>query len=157
VVSLHAITRIRREDTMQLRVVLNGQEMLALLDTGSTHNFINYKAAQQCGVTLEPTPRHHVKVANGDPVFCQGVTRCAAIDINRETFTIEAYAIPLDTFEIILGTTFLKHWGQYYGISRTFAWPSVMKAGAYCGRVWGPSAQTPLHQPHVASPLNPST
>src|SRR5688572_26032971 len=84
VVSLHAITGIRREDTMQLRVVLNGQELLALLDTGSTHNFINCKATQQCGVTLEPTPGRHVKVANGDPVFCQGVTRRAAIDINKE-------------------------------------------------------------------------
>ena len=111
VVSLHAITGIRREDTMQLRVVLNGQELLALLDTGSTHNFINCKAAQQCGVTLEPTPGRHVKVANGDPVFCQGVTRRAAIDINKEKFTIEAYAIPLDTFEIILGTAFLRTLG----------------------------------------------
>ena len=96
---------------MQLRVVLNGQELLALLDTGSTHNFINCKAAQQCGVTLEPTPGRHVKVANGEPVFCQGVTRRAAIDINREKFTIEAYAIPLDTFEIILGTAFLRTLG----------------------------------------------
>jgi hypothetical protein len=50
-------------------------------------------------------------VENGDPVFCQGVTRCAPIDINREKFTIEAYAIPLDTFEIILGTTFLRTLG----------------------------------------------
>jgi predicted aspartyl protease len=108
VVSLHAITGIRREDTMQRWVVLNGQELLALLDTGSTHNFINCKAAQQCGVTLEPTPGCHVKVANGEPVFCQGVTRRAAIDIKREKFTIEAYAIPLDTFEIILGTAFLR-------------------------------------------------
>jgi predicted aspartyl protease len=93
---------------MQRWVVLNGQELLALLDTGSTHNFINCKAAQQCGVTLEPTPGCHVKVANGEPVFCQGVTRRAAIDIKREKFTIEAYAIPLDTFEIILGTAFLR-------------------------------------------------
>jgi hypothetical protein len=37
VVSLHAITGIRREDTMQLRVVLNDQELLALLDTRAQH------------------------------------------------------------------------------------------------------------------------
>jgi hypothetical protein len=96
---------------MQLRVDLNGQELLALLDTGSTHNFINCNVTQQCVVTMEPTPGRHVKVANGDPVFCHGVTHRVAIDINREKFSIEADAILLDTMEIILGTTFLRTMG----------------------------------------------
>jgi hypothetical protein len=104
----HAITGIRTEDTMQLEVTLNGQELLALLDTGSTHNFNNCTAAQRNRITLEPTPGRHVKVANGDPVFCQGINRQATININNESFTIEVYTIPLDTFEIILETTFLR-------------------------------------------------
>lgn len=108
VASLHAIIGIRTEDTMQLEVTLNGQELLALLDTGSTHNFINCTAAQRNRITLEPTPGRHVKVANGDPVFCQGINRQATININNESFTIKAYAIPLDTFKIILETTSLR-------------------------------------------------
>ncbi|KAJ1274640.1 hypothetical protein BS78_05G077100 [Paspalum vaginatum] len=111
VVSLHALTGIHTEDTMQLRVFIHGHELLALLDTGSTHNFITCVAARRIGLALEPTPGRHVKVANGDPVFCQGRTYGAATNIGDEVFPIDAYAIPLDTFDVILGVEFLRTLG----------------------------------------------
>ena len=39
--SLHAIVGIHTEDTMQIHVSINGHDLLALLNTGSTQNFIN--------------------------------------------------------------------------------------------------------------------
>jgi hypothetical protein len=88
VASLHAIIGIRTEDTMQLRVALNGQELLALLDTGSTHNFIDCTAAQRSRITLEPTLGRHVKVANA--------TRCSARgSIGRHQSTSTMKASPL--------------------------------------------------------------
>ena len=40
VVSLHAFAGIRTENTMIIHMVLKGTCFLALLDTGSTHNFL---------------------------------------------------------------------------------------------------------------------
>ena len=40
VVSLHALAGIRDERTMLLPVMIHGERLVALLDTGSTHNFL---------------------------------------------------------------------------------------------------------------------
>ena len=49
-ISLSAITGIRAEDTMQLRVRIGAHELTALLDSGSTHNFVNASAARRTGL-----------------------------------------------------------------------------------------------------------
>lgn len=41
VMSLHTIVGIPTKDTMHLDVYIHGHRLLALLDNGSTHNFIN--------------------------------------------------------------------------------------------------------------------
>jgi hypothetical protein len=44
-ISLLAITGVRTSDTMQLMVHVGKRELVALLDSGSTHNFINEELA----------------------------------------------------------------------------------------------------------------
>jgi hypothetical protein len=44
-ISLHAITGVRTEDTMQVRIQVGDKEFTALIDTGSTHNFFSAQAA----------------------------------------------------------------------------------------------------------------
>ena len=39
-ISLHAIAGVRTSETMQMRLTIGGTSLLALLDFGSTHNFI---------------------------------------------------------------------------------------------------------------------
>jgi hypothetical protein len=41
VILLHALAGIRSEDTMQVKIQVRDKILTALLDTGSTHNFIN--------------------------------------------------------------------------------------------------------------------
>ena len=47
-ISLSTVTGIRARDTMQLHVRIGAHEFTALLDSGSTHNFINPDAASPC-------------------------------------------------------------------------------------------------------------
>ena len=49
-ISLSAITGIRAHETMQLRVHVGPHELTALLDSGSTHNFISSAAAHRAGL-----------------------------------------------------------------------------------------------------------
>ena len=44
-ISLHAITGVRSSETMQMHIVMGGTSLLALIDSGSTHNFIAAEAA----------------------------------------------------------------------------------------------------------------
>jgi hypothetical protein len=51
VVSLHALAGIRTENTMLLPVMVKGERFLALLDTGSTHNFLQGATMRRLGLT----------------------------------------------------------------------------------------------------------
>ncbi|KAK1632671.1 hypothetical protein QYE76_006986 [Lolium multiflorum] len=57
VVSLHALAGIRHERTMLLPVTIQGEPLVALLDTGSTHNFL--PAATMRRLALQPTALRH--------------------------------------------------------------------------------------------------
>ena len=50
--SLRVLTGIRIADTMQVKVRIGNHEFTALLDSGSTHNFISGPAAQHVGLSF---------------------------------------------------------------------------------------------------------
>ena len=58
VVSLHAIAGIRPPNAMLLPVIVKGERFLTLLDTGSTHNFIQGTVMRRLGLT--PTGGEHL-------------------------------------------------------------------------------------------------
>jgi hypothetical protein len=89
---------------MQLPVCVLGERLIALLDSGSTHNFISEEAAACCGVTI--TRRDDIR-ANGDKVASSGICRGMDVTINSEHFTVDCYTIPLGGFDVVLGVQWL--------------------------------------------------
>lgn len=65
-ISLHALTVIRTDRTMRLSVAINGREVLALVDSGSTHTFLAEAVAQRLGFSPVPRLGMGVTVANDD-------------------------------------------------------------------------------------------
>lgn len=110
-ISLLAITSVRTNDTMQLVVRVGERELLALLDSGSTDNFISKELAAHVGAPFSTGRRLRVTVANGDHVTCGGLLRHTAIAIGQESFVVDLYAIPLGGFDVVLGTRWLKTLG----------------------------------------------
>jgi hypothetical protein len=70
-ISLVAIVGIRTEDTMQVYVQLGNHQFVALLDSGSTHNFVQGDVARR--LCSSPCLGTGVIVANGDRVECSGL------------------------------------------------------------------------------------
>jgi hypothetical protein len=64
-ISLAAIAGVRTEDTMQIYVQLGSQQFVALLDSGSTHNFVRTDVARRVGLRSSPCPGTGVIVTNG--------------------------------------------------------------------------------------------
>lgn len=106
VLSLHAMARIRMEETMQLHFSIATQQFVALLDSSSSHNFIHPLVARQVGLTFHSSAGAHVTVANGGRVACQGHARDVAIRLRAELFSIDCYSVPLDSYDMVLGATF---------------------------------------------------
>jgi hypothetical protein len=96
---------------MQLLVRVGERELVTLLDSSSTHNFVNEELAAQLGSHFTVGRRLHVTVANGDHVTCGGLLRQAAITIGHKAFVVDLYAIPLGGFDVVLGTRWLKTLG----------------------------------------------
>jgi hypothetical protein len=111
VVSLHAVAGIPTENTMIVDTTIQGQRLLALLDTGSTHNFIQGAAMQKLGLVTAAGDQLRVTVANGDRLRCVGVTRDVPVMIAGEQYHITCVGIDLGCFDFILGIDFLHTLG----------------------------------------------
>uniref|UniRef100_A0A452XR88 Peptidase A2 domain-containing protein n=1 Tax=Aegilops tauschii subsp. strangulata TaxID=200361 RepID=A0A452XR88_AEGTS len=111
VVSLHALAGIRDERTMLLPVTTHGKRLVALLDTGSTHNFLPEATMRR--LALQPTGGEQLRVivANGDRLRYHGLARDVPITIGDEHFTITCAGIDLGCFDFILGVDFLRTLG----------------------------------------------
>jgi hypothetical protein len=136
VFSLQALARVTFTDTMKLEVGLGSASLIALLDSGSTHNIISKAAARWTGLPLQHRPRLTAMVANGERVMCVGVIHDAPLTIGGASFPADLYVMPLAGYDVVLGTRWLTVLGPivwdfsnravsftYQG--RTFCWQGL--------------------------------
>lgn len=88
-------------DTMQVRVAVGAVVLTALLDTGSTHNFISESARAQPPFRLA-NQRSPPPSPGTDRL--PGVIRQAPITIAGEAFNVDLYVMPLAGYDLVLGT-----------------------------------------------------
>jgi hypothetical protein len=132
---------------MQVQLSLNGRDFLALLDSGSTHNFIDSAAAVDSNLQQTPIP-HSIKVAvaNGDQISNVGIYNSLPIWIDTEQFIIDCYNIQLGGYDFVLGVNWLSSLGpiiwdfnnltmKFWRNGRRIIWTSLSK----------PSKQPRLH------------
>jgi hypothetical protein len=110
-ISLHALTGVNTGTTLQLIVYVLGVQLMALLDSGSTHNFISTEAATQCGANISQRKGIRAALTNGDQVESSGICRGLGITIFSEPFDVDCYAIPLGGFDVVLGVQWLSTLG----------------------------------------------
>jgi len=110
-VSLHAIAGLRRNDTIQIHLKVCDVPVMALLDSGSTHNFISKEAANHTGLRLQHRPGRTATVANGERISCRGTIRRAEFFVDDELFTADLFVLPLTGDVIVLGTQWLATLG----------------------------------------------
>jgi hypothetical protein len=112
-ISLHALTGIqpRTSRTMALMVNVNGTQLITLLDSSSTHTFIDNTTASRTCIIL--TARHglRVMVANGDKLPASGCCSNMVITVHDQHFQIDCYGLPLGSYGMVLGIQWLESLG----------------------------------------------
>jgi hypothetical protein len=98
--------------TMQIAVALGVAPLVALLDSGSMHNFISEEAARRSGLPLHQRPLLTALVANGEWVTCTGVIRDTPLLIDGDSFPTNLYVMPLARYDVVLGTRWLGELGS---------------------------------------------
>jgi hypothetical protein len=90
-ISLHALTGIqpRSGRIMQLAIIIKGARFIALLDSGSTHNFLNTEAAARVGIPVSGPSGLWVMVTNGDKLASPGCCKALSISIHGKQFQLD--------------------------------------------------------------------
>lgn len=97
--------------TIRTAAAIHRQKLIALIDSGSTHNFITDKVANRLNLKLTVTKPFHVRVADGHPIRCIGAYHQVLTTVDGVTFYIDYYALPLTGQDIVLGMQWLHQLG----------------------------------------------
>ncbi|KAJ8752504.1 hypothetical protein K2173_004792 [Erythroxylum novogranatense] len=110
-ISIHALTGSPNPRTMRLKGQLKRSIATILVDTGSTHNFINADFAEKAHIPISSSGRFEVLVASGDRLFSKGKSKQVPITIQGFTTWVDLYLLPLEGCDIVLGTCWLETMG----------------------------------------------
>lgn len=69
-ISLHALNGNTSETTLRIKVNVRGKEIILLIDTESTHNFLNMKTVEKLHCTREEDRPMQVCVTEGYKMLC---------------------------------------------------------------------------------------
>ncbi|CAL2271884.1 unnamed protein product [Prunus armeniaca] len=97
--------------TMKLTAVIKNCPVVVLLDSGSSHNFIDIGMVKKLGWKLDQSHICDVMIADGGQVQSKGC--CAAVPLAIETYvyTSDMFALPLGGCDIVLGVQWLRTLG----------------------------------------------
>ncbi|KAE8676919.1 hypothetical protein F3Y22_tig00111569pilonHSYRG00069 [Hibiscus syriacus] len=65
-ITLHALTGWTVPRTIRIKAIIGAHEVVALIDSGSTHNFISDRVAEMLRLPVKPTTSFTVRVSNGE-------------------------------------------------------------------------------------------
>ncbi|KAF5468658.1 hypothetical protein F2P56_012797, partial [Juglans regia] len=111
-ISLNAITGTPSSKTMQLVGWIGSIQVVLLVDSGSTHSFLDPSIARAAKLGVDDGKKIVVKVANGQMV--QGLGHCSKVKtkIQGIQFNPSYYILPLDGCDVVLGVDWLETLGD---------------------------------------------
>ncbi|GAB4836211.1 hypothetical protein Ancab_039524 [Ancistrocladus abbreviatus] len=109
---MHALGGRHHFQTMRVTGQVNGKTLHILIDSGSTHNFLDIKAAKRLGCKIErvnkPLP---VTVADGNAIHSTSVCKQFKWKLQNTVFITDVMLLPLGGCEMVLGIQWLSTLG----------------------------------------------
>ncbi|KAJ0016732.1 hypothetical protein Pint_12051 [Pistacia integerrima] len=110
-ISLHAISGSMGKRTMRVRAVIHHQELNALIDSGSRHNFINQSVVSRLNLVVTPITPFCVRIASGDKLECHARYDRVPISIQGFDFETTLFGLLIGGLDLVLG----YHWLEGLG------------------------------------------
>lgn len=114
-ISLRAVNGGIAPYTMRMIVQINGISVIAVLDTGSTLNFVSKEVVEQLKIPHSLMGLVNVKVASGKQMNSMGLCQQVPLSIQGLQFKVDFYILDLNDYDIVLGTKWLKQLGPLLG------------------------------------------
>ena len=110
-ITLYALLGSPSPGTMRIKGRINGHWLIILINTGSTHNFIDAAMVSVLQLPLDSSITFEVKVANGASIRTQGVCSIIKVAMQGHAFAVDLNALVLGDCELVLGTQWLRTLG----------------------------------------------
>ncbi|KAF5471876.1 hypothetical protein F2P56_008640 [Juglans regia] len=102
-ISLSEISGMPSANTMRLLGIIGQKEVEILIDSGSTHSFIDSSIALKTKLRVDTIKGMSVKIANGDMVHSEGYCSNVRTSIQGNQFYPSFYVLSLGGCDIVLG------------------------------------------------------
>ncbi|KAL5709495.1 hypothetical protein ACHQM5_020179 [Ranunculus cassubicifolius] len=110
-ISLQALSGSNSFQTLQLQGKVKKQTITMLIDSGSTHNFLDAATAKQLGCVGRVTHPHLVSVAGGGKLQCDSMCPDFQWEIQGMQFSSDVRILPLGGCDLVLGVQWLQSIG----------------------------------------------
>ena len=110
--SIHALERTYNYQTMRVKGSVGRRDLCILIDSGSTHNFIDARIIDKLWCVMEAIKELKVLAANGNQLRCQEICRGFSWEMQGQTFSADVLALPLDNYDLVLGVQWLIELGD---------------------------------------------
>jgi hypothetical protein len=110
--SLHALQGTTGCHTIKVWGKLDKCPIFILIDSGSTHNFLNANLASKQNCLLTPIKPMLVEAANGGTMSCTKLCKNLQWKMQGVQFQADVFVMPLQSYDMVLGIQWLKLLGN---------------------------------------------
>lgn len=110
-ISYHAMEGHFIPSTLRITTTIHGKPFTALIDGGSTHNFMQTRVARFLHLPIEPARHLAVTVGNGASLDCEGFCNQTTLTMGGNQFSVHLHLLPIYGADIVLGVEWLAGLG----------------------------------------------
>jgi hypothetical protein len=111
VISLNALIGFSAPQTLMLIGYIKHQKVIILVDSGSTHNFIHRRIAQENHCYIHAVNNFQIMIANGGSMKCRGSCENVRFQIGDYHLKSHMFSIDMGGCDIVLGVDWLMTLG----------------------------------------------
>jgi hypothetical protein len=111
VISLNALTGFSAPQTLKLIGYIKHQKVIILVDSGSTHNFIHRRIAQETHCYIHAINNFQIMIVNGGSMKCGGRCENVCLQIGDYHLKSHMFVIDMGGCDIVLGADWLRTLG----------------------------------------------
>jgi hypothetical protein len=108
IISLHTLTGFSTPQTLNLIGYIKNMKFIILVDSGSTHNFIHHRIAQETNFYICVVNNFQIMIANGESIKCGGHCENVHLQIGHYNLKSHMFSIEMGGCEIVLGVEWLR-------------------------------------------------
>lgn len=110
--SMGVLGSLGEHRTMKVEGKIDNVDLLVLIDSGASHNFISPKVTTALGLVITPVAARRIKLGDGHKVVTRGICKGVRMKMGEIEIVIDTLVLELGGLDMVLGVAWLSTLGQ---------------------------------------------